>query len=101
MGSWQGYARVYDDFGLVWFDAHMDLHTPESSPSKNIHGMPVATLLGLGSDRLIRLFEKCPTVKPENVVMIGIRSYEEPEKELVDRLGIKVFYSEECLEKGA
>lgn len=79
----------------------MDLHTPETSPSKNIHGMPVATLLGYGSERLTKLFEKCPNVKPENVVMIGIRSYEEEEKELADRLGIKIFYSEECLEKGA
>ncbi|NCT56392.1 MAG: arginase [Legionella sp.] len=98
MGTWNAVAhaeRHRGDLGLLWIDAHMDCHTPETSKTKNIHGMPLAHLLGEGHPDLINLFDSKPAVRPENVCLIGIRSYQPEEKALLERLGVRVFYMDD------
>ena len=75
--------------GVIWYDAHGDLNIPETSPSGNIHGMPLAVNLGLGHSSLTSMGAN--TIRPENIVLIGARALDEGEKELIHRLGIKVF----------
>ena len=80
--------------GVIWVDAHTDYNTPESSPSGNIHGMPVAHLTGLGDERLTRLDGLVSgdwAIRPEDVVMIGIRSVDTRERELLREAGIKAY----------
>ncbi len=103
IGTWSGAAKALaakGDLGLIWFDAHFDSHTPDSSFTKNIHGMPLATLLGHGESTLTQLCGLSPKLKPENLVIIGARSYEEAEQNLLKSLGVRVYYMPEILEKG-
>lgn len=103
IGTWSGAAaalRERGDLGLIWFDAHMDSHTPETTPSNNIHGMPLATLLGYGERELTDIFDYKPKLKPENLVLIGVRSYEKGEAELLKKLGVKVFFMENINHEG-
>lgn len=91
IGTLAGVAKHYDNLGVIWFDAHGDLNTEETSPSGNIHGMPLAVSLGLGHPDLVNLYGYEGKVKPENIVIIGARSLDEGEKELIRKKGIKVF----------
>lgn len=102
IGTWSGVAhsKYNEDLGLIWIDAHMDSHTPNTSDSGNIHGMPLAALLGYGDTRLTSIQSEKPKFKPENVVLIGIRSFEEKEVEFLKNLNVKIYYIEEVLEKG-
>lgn len=103
IGTWSAVAHVnrnQGDIGLIWIDAHMDSHTPTSSETKNIHGMPLAHLLGEGSPDFVQLFDNFPAVKPENICLIGVRSYETGEKEILERLGVKVIKMEEIGQRG-
>jgi arginase len=103
IGTWSG---VYDaihqqgDLGLIWIDAHMDAHTPETSPSGNIHGMPLACLLGYGYKNLISILQNAPKLKPENICLIGVRSFEEGEENLLKNLGVKVYFMDEVQSRG-
>jgi len=91
IGSWRGVGRaVNGPLGLIWIDAHMDAHTPETSPSGYWHGMPVAALLGEGE-----LGREGAVVLPQNLCLLGVRSYEAPEAELLQRLGVRVITMEE------
>ncbi|CAN5856020.1 arginase [soil metagenome] len=76
--------------GLLWVDAHGDINTPETSPSGNIHGMPVAALLGEGPDELTSIGGAGPKVDPRNVAMVAIRSLDEGEKVRLKRYGVAV-----------
>ncbi|MDF1684950.1 MAG: arginase [Legionellaceae bacterium] len=103
MGTWNAVAhanRHRGDIGLLWIDAHMDSHTPDTSKTQNIHGMPLAHLLGEGHPDLIKLFDDKPAVRPENVCLIGIRSYQPEEKALLERLGVTVFYMDDIHQHG-
>jgi len=92
IGTWNGVVRsVGGPIGLIWVDAHMDAHTPETTPSGRWHGMPVATLLGHGAPELVNLSPRGYVVQPQHLVLVGVRSYEPPEKELLQRLGVHVF----------
>jgi len=86
--------------GLIWFDAHADMNTPESSPSGNIHGMPLAVLLGYGADRLKNIGKFTPKVEPEYLVHIGARDIDRGERELVRALGIRFMTMREIDERG-
>ena len=77
--------------GLVWIDAHTDFNTPDSSPSGNVHGMPVASLVGLGDQRLIDIGGAGAKVRPEDIVMIGIRSVDHFERELLRGRGAHIY----------
>lgn len=85
IGTWSGVhsAMPSGDFGLIWIDAHMDSHTAASSPSGAIHGMPIAALLGHGEKILCDIKKSEPKIKPENLCLIGIRSFEPAEKNLI------------------
>jgi arginase len=103
LGTWSGVYDAYHqqgDIGLIWFDAHMDAHTPETTPSGHIHGMPVAALLGFGYPTLTSIAKDAPKFKPQNVCYIGVRSYESGEAELLKKLNVKVYYMEEVLRRG-
>lgn len=76
--------------GLLWIDAHGDINTPETSPSGNIHGMPVASLLGEGPDMLTAIGGTAPKVNARNVALVGIRSLDEGEKVRLKRHGVQV-----------
>jgi arginase len=77
--------------GLIWFDAHGDMNLPETSPSGNIHGMPLAHLLGYGDPQLSCILGADPAVAPENVALIGIRDIDRVEREFINRSGITAF----------
>ena len=86
-----GFARSKrKKLGLLWIDAHGDINTPETSPSGNIHGMPVASLLGEGPDELTSIGGSQPKVDPRNVALVGIRSLDEGEKVRLKRHGVQV-----------
>lgn len=92
--------RSHGDIGLIWIDAHMDSHTQETSISHNIHGMPVAHLLGQGMSSLCNILDTYPKIKPEHLCLIGIRHYEPDEAALLSRLGVRVFFMDEVRERG-
>lgn len=102
MGTWQGVkaGKKIENLGLIWIDAHLDAHTPETTPSKNIHGMPVATLLGKGDLELVKLKSADYTIKPEHIVMIGIRSADPGETKLIQSLGVRVYTMDEVKSRG-
>ena len=103
VGSWSGIAqalRKQGDLGLIWIDAHLDAHTPESSDSKAPHGMPLAALLGYGTAGLTSIYGWSGKLQPGNVVVIGARSYEPAEKDLLCRLGVRVMYMPEVQRRG-
>ena len=85
------YHRRGERIGLIWFDAHGDMNTPETSESGNIHGMPLAACLGHGPDALTRLGERFPMVDVANTALIGVRSLDVRERELVRSSGIRCF----------
>jgi arginase len=86
--------------GIIWLDAHADSNTPETSPSGNIHGMPLAVLLGRGARELTHVAGFAPKVLPENAAIIGARSVDPGERELLKSLGIRVFTMSELDERG-
>jgi arginase len=86
--------------GLIWFDAHADMNTPESSPSGNIHGMPLAVLLGYGSPELTGIASFTPKLDPKLCVHIGARDIDRGERELISRLGFRFMTMREIDERG-
>jgi arginase len=103
VGTWSGAATGLGDrgpLGLIWFDAHMDAHLPETSPSGTLHGMPVACLLGQGADALTAIAAPGPALRPEHICLIGVRSFEDGEAMLLGRLGVRVIFMEEILRRG-
>ena len=99
VGSVSGVARAHRDkgrkVGLIWVDAHADMNTPDSSPSGNVHGMPLAHLLGMGSRDFARLGGFAPKVDPRNVVLIGIRDVDRAEAVNIRSSGVRVFSMQE------
>lgn len=91
IGTLAGVAKHYQNLGVIWYDAHGDLNTAETSPSGNIHGMPLAASLGLGHPALTKIGGYEQKVKPENIVIIGARSLDDGEKKLIKEKGIKVY----------
>ena len=87
-----GHARETGDrIGAIWVDAHGDMNTPASTSSGNVHGMPLAALLGQEPAELARIGGFSPKLRPENTVLIGIRNLDEREKEIVRGSGVRVF----------
>lgn len=97
VGTWNSFDVP---FGLIWIDAHADAHTPETSPSGAYHGMPVAALLGYGAEKMAHLTRHEPRIKPENLVYIGVRSFEEGEMELLKKLNVKIYFMDEVKKRG-
>ncbi|MFE8698748.1 arginase [Cytobacillus sp. FJAT-53684] len=91
IGTLAGVAKHYENLGVIWYDAHGDLNTAETSPTGNIHGMPLAVSLGMGHPLLTNVGGYEPKIKAENIVIIGARSLDEGERELIKEKGIKVY----------
>ena len=94
------YRKQNQKIGLIWIDAHTDINTPESSPSGNVHGMPLAALMGLGPPELVNILGFSPKVEPDNCVLVGVRDIDAIEKENVRRAGIDVFTMRDIDERG-
>src|SRR5258706_8325710 len=98
-GTWSGVARsVRGELGLVWIDAHMDAHTPQTSHTGRLHGMPLAWLLGEDDDPLYGL--TTGVIDPSHVSIVGVRSFEPEEAERLERLSVRVFTMEEIRRRG-
>ncbi|WAK03125.1 arginase [Methylobacter sp. YRD-M1] len=98
MGTWPGVLKALpenEELGLIWIDAHMDAHTFETSPSGNIHGMPVSALLGKADARLSALYPADRFIKPENLIQIGVRSYEQEEYDLLQEAGVRIIFADQ------
>jgi len=95
MGTIAGVIAAAGPTGVLWIDAHGDFNTPETSPSGNIHGMPLAHLVGRGHPRLIRIGGPEPKLRPEQVVLIGVRSLDPEEPEQVVLIGVRSLDPEE------
>ena len=94
------YRRQNQKIGLIWIDAHTDINTPETSPSGNVHGMPLAAIMGLGPAELANIFGFSPKVHPENCVLVGIRDVDAHEKENIRNAGVEVFTMRDIDERG-
>ncbi len=94
------YRRRKKKIGLIWIDAHADINTPETTPSGNIHGMPLACCLGLGRPELSQIFGFAPKVSSRNTALIGVRDLDDGEKETLRGLGVWVATMRDIDEKG-
>jgi ornithine--oxo-acid transaminase len=102
IGTWKGVAHALSDrggIGLLWIDAHMDAHTPQTTESGMLHGMPVACLLGYGYPELTEIADGA-RLDPKCVCLYGVRSFERGEAELLDRLGVRIFFMDEIARRG-
>jgi len=99
-GMAESFRRQNAKIGLMWFDAHADFNTPQISPSGNVHGMPMAAIMGYGPIELTRIFGFSPKIQPERAVMIGIREVDPQERELVKSSGVRVFTMKEIDRRG-
>jgi len=94
------YRRSDQSVGLIWLDAHADMNTPESSPSGNVHGMPLACIVGRGPAELTHLFGYAPKIDPAKVVIVGLRDVDQTEKPNVLEYGVHAFTMREIDEHG-
>lgn len=100
IGSLAGISKHYENLGVIWYDAHGDLNDSRTSPTGNIHGMPLAVSCGVGHESMINLYNDGVKVKPENVVLIGMRDLDEGEKEYIKENNILTFTMMDIREKG-
>ena len=104
IGSISGFAsycrKRSETAGLIWFDAHADMNTPETTPSGNIHGMPLAVLLGYGAGELTNISGFAPKLDPALCVHVGARDIDRDERKLISDLGIRFMTMREIDERG-
>jgi arginase len=99
-GAAAHFNKLGKRIGVIWLDAHGDMNTPESSPSGNIHGMPLASIMGYGPPELIDLAGIKPMVEPRNVVLVGIRELDSKERRFAKESGVHVFTMRDIDERG-
>jgi arginase len=103
-GSISGVAAHFrkekKNIGCIWLDAHSDMNTPDTSPSGNVHGMPLSAIMGYGTEELHDLFGFKPKIEPQNVVLVGVRDLDSHEKKFIKKLGVKAFTMREIDERG-
>jgi arginase len=104
IGTISGIARHLrkrgESLGVIWVDAHTDMNTPSSSPSGNIHGMPLAVLLGRGHPDLVAIAGDRPALDPENVCVIGARDIDAMERQVIRETGVRVYTMSELDDRG-
>lgn len=103
VGTWSGISSAMQrsgPLGLVWIDAHMDMHTPETTHSGAINGMPLAALLGYGSAKLTGIAGDRPAIEPRHVCLVGTRSFEPEEMVFAKRHGVRVIETDEVARRG-
>jgi arginase len=103
-GSISGVAAHFHkdkkQIGCIWLDAHSDMNSPETSPSGNVHGMPLACIMGYGVPELYDLYDYKPKIEPQNVVLVGVRDLDTAEKKFIKKLGVRVFTMRDIDERG-
>jgi arginase len=99
-GVAQAFRQRGEKIGIIWIDAHADMNTPESSPSGNVHGMPLACCLGRGPKELTRIFDFTPKAEGHNVVLIGLRDVDERERAVIRESGVAAFTMRDIDERG-
>ncbi|HKN59963.1 MAG TPA: arginase [Candidatus Acidoferrales bacterium] len=99
-GTAAHYHKASKRIGLIWLDAHGDMNTPESSPSGNVHGMPLASIMGYGPPELTDLGGIKPMVEPRNIALVGIRDLDAKERRLVKESGVHIFTMRDIDERG-
>ncbi len=104
VGSASGVSQFFRErgqkVGIIWLDAHADMNTPETSPSGNVHGMPLACIVGMGPGELTNLFGYAPKIDPRNAVIVGLRDVDQMEKPHVRESGVRAFTMREIDERG-
>lgn len=104
VGTISGLSRHFrkqgQKIGIVWVDAHSDMNTPETSPSGNVHGMPLACCAGMGPHELTNIFGYAPKVEPKNMAIVGLRSVDNTERSNVQDSGVHAFTMREIDERG-
>ena len=105
MGSIAGTAKFFREkdkrIGVIWFDAHGDMNTPESTTSGNVHGMPLAHVLGMGDEELATIGGFKPKVRKSNCVLLGVRDLDDREKKIISESGIVVYTMKDIDKRGA
>ncbi len=95
IGSISGVAahcrRANKRLGVIWVDAHSDINTPDTSPSGNIHGMPLSSLLGIGAPELTGIGGEFPKLQSGNIALVGVRSIDDGERALIKQLGVSTY----------
>lgn len=101
-GTWAGAARALRPrpMGLVWIDAHMDMHTPATTHSGAINGMPLACLLGHGLPELAQIAGGGGTIDPRHLCVVGVRSFEPEERAFAEETGVRIIHMPEVRERG-
>jgi arginase len=104
VGTVSGVSRALrakrQSLGLIWIDAHADMNTPETSPSGNVHGMPLACCIGQGPRELTHIYNYAPKVDPAHVALVGVREVDQIEKPHVRRSGVRAFTMRDIDERG-
>lgn len=103
VGTWNGVKEAIGadkKLGMIWVDAHMDSHIPSTSPSGAWHGMPLAALLGCGDPSFCMVNTKRPALLPQHTCIVGVRSFESGEEELLRRMNVRVIYMDEVKKRG-
>ena len=99
-GTAAHFGKKSKRIGMIWLDAHGDMNTPETSPSGNVHGMPLAAIMGYGPPELVNIAGVKPMVEPRNVALVGIRELDSKERRLVKESGVHVFTMRDVDERG-
>jgi arginase len=94
------FRKDKNQIGYLWLDAHGDMNTPDSSPSGNVHGMPLAAIMGYGAPELVDLLGFKPKAEPANIVIVGARDLDAQERKIVKKSGIHVFTMRDIDERG-
>jgi arginase len=100
LGSISGSSKYYENLAVVWIDAHGDINTHETSPSGNVHGMPLAAAMGIGHETLTNIYFQGQKVNPENVFILGARDLDEGELSIIKEYKLNVFTTEQIRELG-
>jgi arginase len=103
VGIWSGVSRAVrarGEMGLLWIDAHLDSHTPQTSHTGMIHGMPLAALLGHGEASLTECGGEGAKLLAQNLCVVGVRSFEPEERRFLAELGVRIFYMDEVSRRG-
>jgi len=99
-GASNYFAGRSETIGMIWFDAHGDANTPETTPSGNIHGMSLAVSIGRGDPDLVQLGGRAPKVDPRNVALIGVRDLDSGERDMLKKSGVTVYTMRDLDERG-
>jgi arginase len=100
IGTLAGVARHYKNPGVIWYDAHTDINTPETTPSGNIHGMPLAVAMGFGHPLLTQIGGPGPKVRPDHIVFIGVRDIDPGERALIEKYKMKTYTAADVKRRG-